>query len=133
MQKIEHIGIAVKSIESSEQIFKKLFNTEPYKRELVDAQKVLTSFLRIGNNKIELLQSTAEDGVINKFIERKGEGFHHIAFAVTDLKSEMGRLKSEGFQLLQEEPSEGADNKLICFIHPKSTGGILVELVQEKD
>jgi len=131
MKKIEHIGIAVKDLDESEALFKSLFDTEPYKRELVEAQQVITSFLRVGNNKIELLQSTTDDGVINKFIEKKGPGFHHIAFAVTDIKSEMQRLEKEGFRLLQEEPTMGADNKLVCFLHPKSTNGMLVELVQE--
>jgi len=132
MKKIEHIGIAVKNIEESEKLFSSLFNIEPYKRELVESQNVLTSFLRVGNNKIELIQGTTEDSVINKFIEKKGPGFHHIAFAVTDIKSEMSRLESEGFKLLHDEPIDGADNKLICFLHPKSSGGMLIELVQEK-
>jgi len=131
MKKIEHIGIAVENIEESEALFSKLFDTQPYKQELVEAQKVLTSFLRVGNNKIELLQATSEDSVIKKFIDKKGPGFHHIAFAVTDIKSEMKRLSAEGFRLLQEEPSLGADNKLVCFLHPKSTNGMLIELVQD--
>lgn len=131
MKKIEHIGIAVRDIAESEALFSKLFDTQPYKQELVEAQKVLTSFLRVGNSKIELLQATSQDSVIQKFIDKKGPGFHHIAFAVTDIKSEMKRLSEEGFRLLQEEPSLGADNKLVCFLHPKSTDGMLVELVQE--
>ncbi len=132
MQKIEHLGIAVRNIEESEKIFSMLFNAVPYKRELVESQKVLTSFLRTGTGKIELLQATAEDSVIQKFIDKKGEGFHHVAFAVSDLRSEMQRLQKEGFQLLQDEPSPGADNKLVCFLHPKSTNGLLIELVQER-
>lgn len=132
MKKIEHIGIAVTDIVESEALFSKLFDTQPYKQEVVEAQKVLTSFLRVGNSKIELLQATSEDSVIQKFIDKKGPGFHHIAFAVTDIKSEMKRLSEEGFRLLQEEPSLGADNKLVCFLHPKSTDGMLVELVQER-
>ena len=131
MKKIEHIGIAVEDLDKSETLFQALFDVEPYKRELVEAQKVMTSFLRVGNNKIELLQSTTEDGVISKFIKKKGPGFHHIAFAVTDIQQEMERLSKAGFTLLQEAPSQGADNKLVCFLHPKSTNGILVELVQE--
>ena len=132
MQKIEHLGIAVRNIEESEKIFSMLFNAVPYKRELVESQKVLTSFLRTGTGKIELLQATAEDSVIQKFLDKKGEGFHHVAFAVSDLRSEMQRLQKEGFQLLQDEPSPGADNKLVCFLHPKSTNGLLIELVQER-
>jgi len=132
MKKIEHIGIAVEDIKASEELFGTLFNVKPYKQELVEAHKVLTSFLRVGNNKIELLQATADDSVIKKFIDKKGPGFHHIAFAVTDIKAEMQRLAKAGYRLLQEAPSEGADNKLVCFLHPKSTGGMLIELVQEK-
>jgi len=133
MKKIEHIGIAVKDIEESEQLFATLFGVEGYKRELVESQNVLTSFFRLGNNKIELVQGTTGESVISKYIEKKGPGFHHIAFAVTDIRSEMERLKKEGFILLHEEPVDGADNKLICFLHPKSTGKMLVELVQEKE
>ncbi len=131
MKKIEHIGIAVEDIKASEALFSALFGVEPYKQELVEAQKVLTSFFRVGTNKIELLQATSEDSVIKKFIDKKGPGFHHIAFAVTDILSEMKRLTESGFRLLQEEPTKGADNKLVCFLHPKSTNGILIELVQE--
>lgn len=132
MKKIEHIGIAVEDIAESEKLFAALFDVEPYKQELVEAQQVLTSFLRVGNNKIELLQATSPDSVINKFLAKKGPGIHHIAFAVADIKSEMKRLAAAGFRLLQEEPSLGADNKLVCFLHPKSTSGMLVELVQER-
>jgi len=130
MKKIEHIGIAVKDLNLSEPLFEKLFGTQVYKREEVESQNVITSFLRVGNNKIELVQSTTQDGIINKFIEKRGEGFHHIAFSVTDIKNEMERLKKEGFRLLQDKAIVGADNKLVCFLHPKGTNGILVELVQ---
>ena len=132
MKKIEHIGIAVENVDESEKVFAALFDTQPYKREVVEAQKVWTSFFRVGNNKIELLQATSDDSVIKKFIDKKGPGFHHIAFAVSDILSEMERLKKQGFRLLNESPVEGADNKLVCFCHPKSTNGMLVELVQEK-
>ena len=131
--KIEHIGIAVKDIEESEKLFSSLFDVKAYKREFVESQNVLTSFLRVGNNKIELVQGTTDDSVINKFIEKKGPGFHHIAFAVTDIKAEMSRLENEGFVLLNKEPIAGADNKWVCFLHPKSSGGMLIELVQEKN
>ncbi len=133
MKKIEHIGIAVKDIEASEKLYANLFQVQAYKRETVESQGVLTSFLRVGPNKIELLQATHEHSVIASFIEKRGEGFHHIAFAVTDIVSEMKRLKEEGFRLLNEEPTIGADNKLVCFVHPKSANGMLIELVQEKD
>ena len=133
MKKIEHIGIAVKDIDASEKIYAALFQARPYKRETVESQGVLTSFLRVGNSKIELLQATHDQSVIKSFIDKRGEGFHHIAFAVTDIVSEMKRLTEEGFRLLNEEPTVGADNKLVCFIHPKSANGMLIELVQEKD
>lgn len=132
MKKIEHIGIAVEDIEASEKLFSALFDVAPYKRELVETQEVLTSFLRIGNSKIELLQATSENSVIKKFIDKKGPGFHHIAFSVSDIVHEMKRLEDAGFRLLQDQPTQGADNKLVCFLHPKSTGGMLIELVQEK-
>ena len=132
MKKIEHIGIAVSNIDEGEKLFSALFDVDSYKRELVEEQSVLTSFFRVGNNKIELLQATNESSVIKKFIDKKGAGFHHIAFAVTDIYSEMKRLKKQGFHLLNESPVNGADNKLICFLHPKTSGGILIELVQEK-
>ncbi len=131
MQKIEHIGIAVKDIEQSEKLYEKLLGTPSYKRETVESEGVVTSFFRNGPNKFELLASLTEDGVIAKFIAKKGEGIHHIAIAVVDIKAEMARLKNEGFILLNEEPKKGADNKLICFVHPKSTNGILLELCQE--
>lgn len=132
MRKIEHIGIAVKDIESSNQLFSSLFNvTGPYKMEEVESEGVKTSFFRNGPNKIELLQGTNEDDAISKYIAKRGEGIHHIAFDVADIKTEMARLKSEGFILLNEEPKKGADNKWVCFVHPKSANGVLIELCQE--
>ena len=130
MQKIEHIGIAVKEIATSVPLFEKLLNKQCYKTELVESEKVNTAFFQQGETKIELLESTDPNGVIAKFIERKGEGLHHIAFEVTDIKAEMKRLQGEGFVLLNEEPKPGADNKLVCFLHPKGTNGVLVELCQ---
>ena len=132
MLQIEHIGIAIKSLENSIPLFEKLFNTDCYKTETVESEHVATAFLKTGPNKIELLASTTEDGVIAKFIEKKGEGIHHIAFEVEDIYAEMERLRAEGFVLLNEKPKEGADNKLVCFLHPKGTNGVLVELCQEK-
>lgn len=131
MQKAEHIGIAVKNLGISIPLFEKLLNSPCYKTELVESEKVNTAFFQKGETKIELLESTDPDGVIAKFIERKGEGLHHIAFEVTDIKNEMKRLQDEGFILLNKEPKQGADNKLVCFLHPKSTNGVLVELCQE--
>jgi len=130
--KIEHIGIAVKSLENSNELFKKLFNTPHYKIEGVESEGVLTSFFQVGENKIELLEATNTESPIAKFIEKRGEGIHHIAFEVADIYSEMKRLESEGFTLLNKEPKVGADNKLICFLHPKGTNGVLIELCQEK-
>lgn len=132
MQKIEHIGIAVRNLEEAEKRYEKLLGVPSYKRELVASQGVMTSFFRTGFNKVELLASTSPDGVIAKYVDRKGEGMHHIAFAVMDIRSEMERLKSEGFRLLSDVPQDGADNKLICFVHPKDANGTLVELCQEK-
>jgi methylmalonyl-CoA/ethylmalonyl-CoA epimerase len=131
MEKIEHIGIAVKSIEDSNRLFTKLFGVVPYKQELVESEGVLTSFFMSGPNKIELLEATRPDSPIAKFIEKKGEGIHHIAFDVEDIVAEMARLKAEGFHLLSDVPKKGADNKLICFLHPKGTNGVLIELCQE--
>ena len=131
MRKIEHIGIAVKDIEKSNDLFSKLFGQPPYKKEEVESEKVITSFFRSGTNKIELLGSTADDGPIAKFLEKRGEGIHHIAFDVADIREEMKRLQAEGFQLLNDEPKKGADNKLVCFVHPKSANGVLIELCQE--
>jgi len=130
MLKVEHIGIAVKDLGVSVPLFEKLLNTACYKTEEVASEKVNTAFLLTGDTKIELVASTAEDGVIAKYIEKKGEGIHHIAFEVADIYSEMERLKGEGFVLLNETPKPGADNKLVCFLHPKGTNGVLVELCQ---
>jgi methylmalonyl-CoA/ethylmalonyl-CoA epimerase len=130
MLKTEHIGIAVKDLSISIPLFEKLLNSKCYKTELVETEKVNTAFFKQGETKIELLESTDPNGVIAKFIERKGEGLHHIAFDVTDIKAEMKRLQAEGFVLLNEEPKHGADNKLVCFLHPKGTNGVLVELCQ---
>lgn len=131
MDKIEHIGIAVKDLEKSNIIFTKLFGEKPYKMEEVASEGVKTSFFKTGTNKIELLEATNPDSPIAKFIAKKGEGVHHIAFAVTDIKAEVVRLKKEGFIVLNEEPKKGADNKLVVFLHPKSTNGVLIELCQE--
>ena len=128
MQKVEHIGIAVKSLSASIPVFEKLLNSSCYKIETVESERVNTAFFQTGETKIELLESQEIDGVIAKFIEKKGEGIHHIAFEVDDIEKEMERLKKEGFALLNEKPKEGADNKLICFLHPKHTNGLLVEL-----
>ena len=129
--KIEHIGIAVKDINNSNQLFTRLFGKEPYKMESVESEGVSTSFFMLGESKIELLEATRPDSAIAKFIEKKGEGIHHIAFEVEDIYAEMKRLQQEGFTLLAEEPKRGADNKLIVFLHPKGTNGVLVELCQE--
>ena len=131
MLKVEHIGIAVKSFSDAIPLFEKLLNTSCYKIEMVKAEKVNTAFFQKGETKIELLESIDEPGVITRFIEKKGEGMHHIAFEVADIKAEMQRLKEEGFILLNEEPKQGADNKLVCFLHPKNTSGVLIELCQE--
>jgi methylmalonyl-CoA/ethylmalonyl-CoA epimerase len=131
MLKIEHIGIAVGSLEKSIPLFESLLNTECYKTESVASEQVMTAFFKTGENKIELLQSDTEDGVIARYIAKKGEGIHHIAFEVADIVSEMKRLKSQGFTLLNESPKMGADNKLVCFLHPKGTNGVLIELCQE--
>lgn len=132
MNKIEHIGIAVKSLSESNELFKKLFNVPHYKIEEVESEGVKTSFFQVGPNKIELLEATSPDSPIAKFIDKKGEGMHHMAIEVDDILAEMKRLEGEGFILLNKEPKVGADNKLICFLHPKSTNGVLVELCQEK-
>ena len=129
--KIEHIGIAVKTLQNANDLFKKLFNTSHYKVEGVASEGVMTSFFKVGDTKVELLEATSEDSPIAKFIEKRGEGIHHIAFEVTDIFAEMKRLESEGFTLLNKEPKAGADNKLICFLHPKGTNGVLIELCQE--
>ncbi|MGB1018612.1 MAG: methylmalonyl-CoA epimerase [Chitinophagales bacterium] len=131
MKKIEHIGIAVKDLEASNAIYEKLLGVSSYKKEEVVSENVMTSFFKIGQSKIELLQATSKDSAIHKFIEKKGEGFHHIAFSVSDIEFETKRLISEGFKPLMEKPKKGADNKLVMFFHPKTTGGMLVELCQE--
>lgn len=129
--KLEHIGIAVKNLETSNELFAKLLGKGHYKIEEVASENVLTSFFQTGESKVELLEATSTDSPIARFIERRGEGIHHIAFEVADIRAEMERLKAEGFQLLNEEPKRGADNKLVCFIHPKSANGVLLELCQE--
>lgn len=131
MRKIEHIGIAVKNLEESNLLFEKLFGNPPYKEEEVESEGVKTSFFMNGPNKIELLEATSPDSPIAKFLEKKGEGIHHIAFDVEDIESEVERLKAEGFVILNNKPKKGADNKLVVFLHPKSTNGVLIELCQE--
>jgi methylmalonyl-CoA/ethylmalonyl-CoA epimerase len=132
MLKPEHIGIAVTDLSISVPLFEKLLNSQCYKTETVESEAVNTAFFKTGDTKIELVQGSTEDGVIAKFIERKGEGMHHIAFEVADIEAEMARLQAEGFVLLNEKPKLGADNKLVCFLHPKGTNGVLVELCQER-
>lgn len=130
--KLEHIGIAVKSLEISDSLFSKLLGKESYKQESVEREGVTTSFYETGESKIELLEARNTESPIAKFIDKKGEGIHHLAFGVEDIAKEIERLKKEGFQFISEEPKEGADNKLVVFLHPKSTNGVLVELCQEK-
>jgi len=130
--KLEHIGIAVKSLGVSDELFAKLLGKESYKQESVAREGVVTSFYAAGESKIELLEASKEDSPISKFIEKKGEGIHHLAFGVENILEEVQRLKKEGFEFISEEPKEGADNKLVVFLHPKSTNGVLVELCQEK-
>jgi len=131
MKKIEHIGIAVKDIEKSNELFKALFDKAHYKIEEVESEGVKTSFFKCGPNKIELLQATNENSPIAKFIEKKGEGIHHIAFAVDDIEEEIKRLTKQGFEMIHKVPKKGADNKIIAFLHPKSTNGVLIELCQD--
>ena len=131
MLKIEHIGIAVKSIADSDKLFSLLFNNNAYKKEAVESQGVLTSFFQMGESKIELLEATNPESPISKFIEKRGEGIHHIAFEVEDINDEVERLKLAGLQFISDVPTKGADNKLICFLHPKNTNGVLIELCQE--
>ncbi len=131
LNKIEHIGIAVKNLQSSNELFSKLFGKTPYKVESVESEGVSTSFFMLGESKIELLEASSADSAIAKFIDKKGEGIHHIAFEVDDIYKEMARLVAEGFELINKEPKKGADNKLICFLHPKSSNGVLIELCQE--
>ena len=130
MEKIEHIGIAVKDLEAANRTYAALLGIAHYKTETVESEGVDTSFFRVGESKIELLAATREDSPIAKFLEKRGEGIHHLAFEVKDIRAELQRLKSEGFVLLNEEPKKGADNKLVAFLHPKSANGVLVELVQ---
>lgn len=131
LKKIEHLGIAVKDLESSEKLFTALTGEAPYKREAVESEGVMTSFFKSGPNKIELLQATDESSPIAKFIEKRGEGIHHIAFSVDNIEEEMQRLKDLGFRLLNDKPKRGADQMLICFLHPKDTNGVLIELCQQ--
>lgn len=131
MNKVEHIGIAVKNLKNASSLYERLLGVKSYKQEVVDSEFVTTEFFKVGETKIELLEACSEKSSIASFIERRGEGIHHIAFAVEDIIAEMQRLKSEGFQLLNEVPKKGADNKLVCFVHPKSANGVLVELCQE--
>lgn len=133
MRKIEHLGIAVKDLSESNELFARLLGEAHYKTEQVDREGVSTSFFMVGETKIELLEATNPLSAISKFIEKRGEGIHHIAFAVDDIIAEMARMEEAGFQLLHKEPMEGADGKLICFLHPKTTNGVLVELCMDKD
>ena len=132
MKRVEHIGIAVKNLDNANALFEKLFNQDHYKIEDVRSEGVSTSFFRLGETKIELLQASSPDSPIAKFIAKRGEGIHHIAFEVENIESEMNRLLSQGFELIHIEAKDGADNKKICFLHPKSTSGVLIELCQEK-
>lgn len=132
LKKIEHIGIAVKSLANSNPLFEALLGTVPYKEEAVESEGVKTSFFKSGPNKVELLEATNPESPIAKFLEKKGEGIHHIAFAVDDIKAEVKRLKENGFAVLNEEPKPGADNKWVVFLHPKSTNGVLIELCQDR-
>jgi methylmalonyl-CoA/ethylmalonyl-CoA epimerase len=131
VKKIEHLGIAVKNMEASNLLFEKLLGAAPYKQEEVASEGVRTSFFKNGPNKIELLEALEADSPIAKFLEKKGEGIHHVAFEVDDIVAEIARLKSEGFTVLNETPKRGADNKLVAFVHPKTANGVLVELCQE--
>ena len=131
MNKVEHIGIAVKDIKASSSLYETLLGVPCYKTELVSSEAVQTAFFKVGESKIELLSATADNSVISNFIAKKGEGIHHIAFEVADILKEMERLKAEGFTLLNQQPKKGADNKLVCFVHPKGTSGVLIELCQD--
>ncbi|CAA7196175.1 methylmalonyl-CoA epimerase [Chryseobacterium potabilaquae] len=130
--KLEHIGIAVKSLGVSDELFTKLLGENSYKQERVDREGVITSFYKMGESKLELLEASNSESPISKFIEKKGEGIHHLAFGVENILEEIKRLKKNGFEFISEEPKEGADNKLVVFLHPRSTNGVLVELCQEK-
>lgn len=131
MKSLDHIGIAIKDFSAANGTFYKLLGEEPYKTEIVESEQVSTSFFKVGGTKIELLEALNDESPIAKYLEKKGEGIHHIAFEVEDILAEMARLKKEGFQLLSELPKPGADNKLVCFVHPKSANGVLIELCQE--
>jgi methylmalonyl-CoA/ethylmalonyl-CoA epimerase len=131
MDKIEHIGIAVKSLKDASALYERLLGSKSYKTEEVSSENVITEFFKVGESKIELLEASSVESAIHGFIEKRGEGIHHIAFAVDDIVKEMARLKSDGFQLLSDNPRIGADNKLVCFVHPKSSHGVLIELCQE--
>ena len=131
IEKIEHIGIAVKNLDEANKIYEQLLGTPPYKIETVNSEEVKTSFFKTGESKVELLQATKDESAIGKFIAKKGEGIHHIAFAVKDIYKEINRLKEDGYNIINESPKKGADNKLVCFIHPKNTKGVLIELCQE--
>lgn len=131
IEKIEHIGIAVKNLDEANKIYEQLLGTQSYKMETVDSEGVSTSFFKTGESKVELLQATKNESAIAKFIEKKGEGIHHIAFAVKDINKEIKRLKEDGYTIINESPKKGADNKLVCFVHPKNTKGVLIELCQE--
>ena len=131
MKKLEHIGIAVSNLDEANKMYSAIFNTEPYKTEKVDSEGVITSFFKCNNTKIELLQGVGKDNAITKFINKRGEGLHHLAFEVEDIRVEIKRLKKLGFQIIDDTPKRGADNKLICFLHPKSTQHVLIELCQE--
>ena len=133
MKKIEHLGIAVKDLDAANRVYESLLGVAPYKKEIVEGEGVATSFFKCGESKIELLEAIREDSPIAKYIEKKGEGIHHIAFAVDDIHAEVKRLKLEGFVVLNEEPKKGADNKWVVFLHPKSSNGVLVELCQERN
>lgn len=132
LTKIEHLGIAVKSLEEGNALYTKILGVPPYKEEAVESEGVRTSFFKTGPNKIELLEATNPNSPIAKFIEKRGEGIHHVAYAVDDIKAEMERLAGEGFTLLNKEPKVGADNKWVCFLHPKGTGAVLIELCQDR-
>ena len=131
IEKIEHIGIAVKNLDEANKIYEQLLGTPPYKMETVDSEGVNTSFFKTGESKVELLKATKDESAIAKFIAKKGEGIHHIAFAVKDIHKEIKRLKEDGYNIINESPKKGADNKLVCFVHPKNTKGVLIELCQE--
>ncbi len=131
MEKIEHLGIAVKNLAEAEKTYAAMLGVAPYKREAVETEGVITSFFKVGETKIELLEATSPESAIAKFIEKRGEGLHHIAYDVKDIRSEMKRLKEAGFIFTRDEPFRGADNKLVCFVHPKSVDGVLTELCQE--